>query len=194
MKPILSCLIVILSSILVRSANVTFSWDPQDDPAITNYTLWYGTAPRLYTNTVQCGNVTSFTVSNLLGGVIYYFNVSAQTSTGLESPLADEAAGMIPAVPVIVTGPTTQRVPTGATVNLDCVATGPDLTWTWLKEDVILTNSVAARLTLYNVTWRDNGVYSCIVTNIGGSVKSNPAQVSVIPPPTTNFKKKSASQ
>jgi len=52
---------------------------------------------RAYTNTLDVGNVTQCTVSNLLPGVTYYFTVEAYSSYGDVAPYSNEVAYNSPA-------------------------------------------------------------------------------------------------
>ena len=58
-----------------------------DGTALTDlagYNVYYGTSAGNYTNKINAGNVTTYTVSNLAAGT-YYFAVTAYSSTGQES-------------------------------------------------------------------------------------------------------------
>ncbi len=55
---------------------------------VSNGTNWF----RTYTNAVTVGNVTNATVTNLAGGVTYYFAATAYDTNGLESDFSEEIA------------------------------------------------------------------------------------------------------
>ena len=65
--------------------NVTLAWNPDSNISVAGYRLYYGVASRTYTNVVDAGNATGVTVSNLVGGVTYYFATTAYNIIGLES-------------------------------------------------------------------------------------------------------------
>jgi hypothetical protein len=71
--------------------SVTLAWDP-GAPAtdIAGYAIYYGVASRSYTNVVDVGLATTGVVSNLVAGTTYYFAVTANSSSGLESDYSSE--------------------------------------------------------------------------------------------------------
>jgi hypothetical protein len=86
----------------------TLNWIPVS--GATSYTVKYGTAPGTYTNTINAGNVTRYTIGNLTAPR-YYFAVSASTSsqTGGDS---NEVSMML--------------IPTAARVTISGRVTAPD--------------------------------------------------------------------
>jgi len=44
--------------------------------------LHYGTTSRSYSETIDVGNVTTYTISNLIAGKRYYFVVTAYNAAG----------------------------------------------------------------------------------------------------------------
>ena len=74
------------------AATVTLAWDPSPDPDLSGYKLYYGAATGTYTNSIQVGNATTATVSNLTGGVTYYFAATALNSIALESVFSAETS------------------------------------------------------------------------------------------------------
>jgi hypothetical protein len=69
---------------------VTLAWDPNSEPDLGGYIVYYGVRSRLYTNAINVGNVTTNTVTGLVEGVLYYFAVTAYNTNGLESDYSDE--------------------------------------------------------------------------------------------------------
>jgi hypothetical protein len=79
------------------AADISLAWDPSPSSAVTGYILKYGTTPGTYSNSVDVGNRTAFTVSNLAIGVRYYFAVQAYASaTSMTSSLSQEVSWAIP--------------------------------------------------------------------------------------------------
>ena len=99
-----SCVRVVVGVILVilfassgNASVVSFAWDPPaknvDGSPLTDlagYKLYFGSASRDYTNCMDLGDMTSFTVSNLTSGVTYYFSVRSYNSAGVESDFSEE--------------------------------------------------------------------------------------------------------
>jgi hypothetical protein len=65
--------------------NVTLAWNPDSNISVAGYRLYYGVGSRNYTNVVDAGKAAGVTVSNLVGGVTYYFATTAYNIIGLES-------------------------------------------------------------------------------------------------------------
>ena len=54
------------------------AWDPPDiSTDVTGYMIHYGTEAGSYSQSIDVGNTTSYTVSNLIAGQTYYFAVTA---------------------------------------------------------------------------------------------------------------------
>jgi ABC-type oligopeptide transport system substrate-binding subunit len=77
----------------------TLAWNAPatntDGTALTDlagYKIYYGTSSGHYTQSVNVGNTTSFTINNLASGHTYYFAVTAYDSAGLESGYSAEAS------------------------------------------------------------------------------------------------------
>ncbi len=65
------------------------SWGPSISTDVAGYCLYIGTAPGIYSFTVDVGMVTSYTLSNLEVGNTYYFAVRAYDSRGIESDFSN---------------------------------------------------------------------------------------------------------
>ena len=97
-------LLLILSSIFVLvglfllpppgsyAAQVTVAWDPETDPNVAGYKVYYGTASRSYQYNNDAGKNTTSTVSNLQTGTTYYFAVTAYNATDIESGYSAEVS------------------------------------------------------------------------------------------------------
>jgi fibronectin type 3 domain-containing protein len=83
---------VFLKSFTAFAANVTLAWDASPDPSVTGYRVYYGGASGVYTNSLQVGNVTTATVSNLVLGATYYFAATARDNAGTESDFSNETS------------------------------------------------------------------------------------------------------
>jgi len=71
---------------------VVLSWSPPttntDGTPLTDlagFKIYYGTSPGNYTSSINVGNVTSYTVTDLPMGVTLYFALTAYDSFGYES-------------------------------------------------------------------------------------------------------------
>jgi hypothetical protein len=92
---ILFFLLFLLFPLLIFNAHagpqsVTLAWDPNTDPGLAGYKLYYGTQSRNYTNSIDAGNQISYAALGLQAGTTYYFAVTAYDNQGLESDYSNE--------------------------------------------------------------------------------------------------------
>jgi hypothetical protein len=80
------------------TTTASLAWNASSD--VTGYRLYYGTATNTYQQAkgsgVAVGNATSYTVSGLKSGTLYYFAVTAVDSNGNESPYSNEVSKQTP--------------------------------------------------------------------------------------------------
>lgn len=69
---------------------VLLSWDPNPEPDIAGYKIYYGTNSRIYDVIVDPGKVTCLELSGLKECTTYYFAATAYNSNALESDLSLE--------------------------------------------------------------------------------------------------------
>jgi len=84
---------VIVSNI---GGQVTLAWDLDTDPTVVGYKVYVGTASGVYTLNIDAGNVTTFTVTGLQSGTVYYFAVTAYDQFGNESVFSNEVSTILP--------------------------------------------------------------------------------------------------
>ncbi len=73
-----------------QSAQVVLQWDPSSGP-VAGYRIYYGTSSRVYDSSLDVGNTTTCTLSNLQDGSSYYFAATAVGTSGEESDYSIEA-------------------------------------------------------------------------------------------------------
>ena len=75
------------------ASEAKLAWDP---PVISTdvfgYMIHYGTASGTYSQAIDVGDRTSYTVSNLLDGKTYYFSVTSYNAAHVESELSGEVS------------------------------------------------------------------------------------------------------
>ena len=76
----------------VHAFTVKLRWDPNTEPDLAGYKLYYGTAPRNYNHTIDLGQVNSYQVDNLEDELKYYFAVTAYDIDGNESGFSNEVS------------------------------------------------------------------------------------------------------
>lgn len=82
--------------------------------------------------------------------------------------------------PAISSQPSSQSVPAGSAVTFTVVASGtPAPAFQWRKDGSPITGATNASLTLVAVSPADAGTYSVVVTNLAGTIPSQPATLTV---------------
>lgn len=102
---------------------LTLAWDPNTEPDLAGYRVYYGTAPREYVDSIDVGNITTYQLDYLLDGVTYFIAVTAYDTSGNESDFSHEVSGVgitdpTNAPPTATAGPD-QTVREGVMVVLD---------------------------------------------------------------------------
>jgi len=81
---------VLLMASVCPAAEVTISWDPNPEPTLAGYRVYYGTFTSYYDNVIDAGNRTSCTITGLAPGVTYFIAATAYSNTGDESYFSGE--------------------------------------------------------------------------------------------------------
>ncbi len=76
-----------------QAAHLDLAWDPNSEPDLGGYKIYYGTESGNYINFIDVGNVTSYTMGSLLDGITYYVAITAYDSAGNESNFSGEVSG-----------------------------------------------------------------------------------------------------
>jgi PKD repeat protein len=83
---------------LALGETATISWDPNPEPDIAGYKVFYGTSSGNYTDCITVNSTqTSCEITGLQGGNTYYFAVKAVDASGQESEFSSEVSKYIPA-------------------------------------------------------------------------------------------------
>ncbi len=98
-------IMVLLNAYNLYAANVTLSWIPPTTKAdgtpltdLAGYKIYYGLSSGNYTQHIDIGNVTSYTVTNLSTGTAYYFATTAYDTSSNESSFSNEVRKTIAVV------------------------------------------------------------------------------------------------
>jgi len=85
----------------IPAGSITMAWDAPTTNAdgspstdLKGYWIYYGTSSRLYSEKAYAGNVTTYTLTGLTLGRIYYLAVTAVDTSDNESNLSNEASGV----------------------------------------------------------------------------------------------------
>jgi hypothetical protein len=85
----------VLSQFSVLADDVTLTWNPSTDTGVAGYKIYYGTASRVYTNSLDVGNDTNVLISGLVEGTTYFFAATTYDSVGDESDFSTEVSEYI---------------------------------------------------------------------------------------------------
>ena len=111
------------SASALEASPVTVAWDANSEPDLAGYVVSYGTAPGVYTVSVDVGNQTSW-VFDLVAGETYDFAVNAYNSSALSSAFSNEVSAV--AGEPFLTNPGDQGDAEGTAVTFALVASDPD--------------------------------------------------------------------
>ncbi|MCP4625410.1 MAG: PKD domain-containing protein, partial [bacterium] len=110
------------------SSQVTVAWDANNENNLAGYKIYRGTVSCNYVKSVDVGNKTRHTFSNLQAGVTYYIAVTAYKSAHNESDYSQELIYTVPiqapvasfiAKPAFGEAPLTVKFDAGETYDLD---------------------------------------------------------------------------
>ena len=153
------------------------------------YDLYFGTAanPELVASDL---NGASFSPPQLQYNKFYFWQVLARDNHGgvALSPVYSflTQPESTPVAPTITGQPVSQTVAAGsnATFSVTATGTGP-LAYQWLFNTTnVLAGATNAILTVTNAQPANSGNYAVVVTNMGGSVTSGVAVLTVLVPPS----------
>ncbi len=112
------------------AAQLTVAWDPETDPAITGYKVYWGTLSKNYSWSGDAGAQTTYTVPSLNQGATYYFAATAYDATRTESGFSNEVTYTVPSACTYATTPAGQSFGAGGGTGTVAVAAGPACNWT----------------------------------------------------------------
>ena len=69
--------LVLLAATQAAAGQLAIAWDANTEPDIAGYVVEWGSGSAPYANTVDVGNVTSWTLANAVEGTTYSFRVVA---------------------------------------------------------------------------------------------------------------------
>ena len=165
----------ILSSSLVFAGEIKLAWDPNTEPNLDGYKIYYGTSARTgadpkncgtcgYSTAVTVGKVTEYTLGNLNTGQKYYVSLTATDTSNRESRFSIEVNGAAKDP----TNPTAIQIP-GKTTS------SPELAWNPVANKLHIVVQGAHETSIWAGTFNSNGVFNNDWTLIPGKTASAPA-------------------
>ncbi|MGD9081295.1 MAG: fibronectin type III domain-containing protein [Desulfobacterales bacterium] len=79
-----------------NAASVGLEWDPNTEPELAGYKVYWGTSSGNYTSNMDVGNTTTCTISELDEGKTYYFVVTAYDDNNNESGYSNQISYTVP--------------------------------------------------------------------------------------------------
>ena len=183
------CVVVFLwfvSSITAWSASITLSLDPNSEPDITGYKIYYETTNQL--QVIDVGLETTARIPDLIEGWTYLIYATAYNTAGLESEPSVPISYTVPLAglaPVITGEPVARVVPLGGRAEFIVTATGPEpLHYEWLRDGEPIPDTDGPTLLINPVLIEDAGLYAVRVSNAYGSDTSQEASLQLLFGPT----------
>lgn len=88
-------LLLTLSPVEATGGSVSLAWDPNPESDLAGYRVHVGGTSHTYTQVIDVGRVTSFTVLDLTDGQSYFFAVTAYDIFANESGYSSEVSATI---------------------------------------------------------------------------------------------------
>jgi hypothetical protein len=86
------CILIFIFSFLSSAfaGSIQFTWNPNTEPDLKGYYLYYGTTSRVYGPPVDVGNATTYRLEGLENDTVYYLSLTAVDNLGNESGFTPE--------------------------------------------------------------------------------------------------------
>ena len=163
-----------LAAPVFAAGSMTLAWDAVNSPSVRGYVIHYGPSAGSYNGSVDVGNITTASVTNLTEGATYHFAVAAYDTTHTEGGRSNDVAGTVAykgPVASFTASATSGKAPLA--LNFTNSSTGAITSYSWTFGDGT-TSTVANPVKVYSTA----GTYTVAlkVTGPGGtntSTKSN---------------------
>ncbi len=77
------------------ASSLTLAWNPNAEPDLAGYNIYYGIQSGDYDFVIDAGNVTQYTMTGLESAVRYYFALTAYDTSLNESDFSPEVSAII---------------------------------------------------------------------------------------------------
>ena len=131
-------LVLFIMSSTVFAGEIKLAWDARPEP-VSGYRVYYGLSSGNYTENIDVGKATTYTLTGLQDGQTYYIAATAYNDLG-ESDYSNEVSG--------VPGPDNEESPT---VTISSPTTGD--TYATEEDTITLGGSAADNVGVTSVTW-----------------------------------------
>lgn len=154
-------LLIVLPPMTATAGYLPLTWDPNTEADLSGYKVHVGTSSRAYSQTIDVGHVTMFTVSNLSDGQTYFAAITAYDVFGNESGLSNEVNASVstPNSPPSASFAFTCSDLTCIFTNASTDADGSVVAWSWdLGQGALSTEQHPTR------TYASDGTYHVTLT------------------------------
>ncbi len=83
-------IVLLICFFQLYAGSLQISWNENTEQDLAGYRIYYGLSSQAYTDTIDVGNVTHYTVGGLVDGETYYVAVTAYDFSGNESEFSDQ--------------------------------------------------------------------------------------------------------
>jgi hypothetical protein len=73
-----------------QTSDIILAWDPNQDPDLAGYKLYIGKSSLDYTQVINVGLTTQYTINILMDGTPIFFALTAYNQKGFESGFSNE--------------------------------------------------------------------------------------------------------
>ncbi len=118
--------ILLLSIVSAMADSLTITWEPNTEPDLAGYFVYYGTKDRPHGNRIDVGRQTQYFIQNLKPGETYYVSVTAVDTAHNESVFLEQFAVTIKytLIPLAEAGPDRKMLCAGSSVPIGGNPTG----------------------------------------------------------------------
>jgi PKD repeat protein len=161
------------------AGGINLAWDPVSNTSLAGYMLYYGPSVGSYTNKIDVGNRTSYSVSNLTDGATYHFVVTAYDASRAESAYSNDVVATVAVISGLAANFTASTTSGAAplAMNFTNTSTGSITSYAWNFGD---GTSSASQSPAH--VYSAPGVYTVSLTvtgSAGSSTKTIPNYVTV---------------
>jgi hypothetical protein len=89
-------LLFVLPLSAAQAASVDLEWDPNTEPELAGYKIYWGTSNGNYPSSKDAGKTSTATISGLVEGTTYYFAATAYDGEGNESGYSNQISYTVP--------------------------------------------------------------------------------------------------
>ena len=113
------------------AAQIRLAWDPNTEPDLAGYRVYWGTASGSYGTPANAGTATTYTITGLTAGQTYQLAVKAYDSSNNESGFSNEVSGMATDPGSVTVATTIATNPSGLQIAVDGTTTPSPQTFNW---------------------------------------------------------------